>query len=865
MLTNGRRFSAWLTSRSSAFKILPNKSKPKRKPKVRVPRMKHLIPHRLLLNLALLGCLMAFGGGALRAQAPAPVADRLDVYFGEATLLPIDGPIDSFSVTPDNILKVEKSDVSPNQLSVLGLAGGSATLTIKSGDRTLLYDVAVSPAPERLYINLNESKRLTFPGPVDDNSLSMQGIVRVVQPDVSDNVLLVEAIDAGKTTLTVTSKGQLYRYFISTFDNRGADMLQIENDFSAKGYRNLTIKFDHDQAILSGTVPTQEELDDAVRIVKQYTDFVQVKATLGQEVEESEYSEQESVIINNIQRIANVKGLTVRVKFPMPTVVTTSSYTKSLGDYVEPTTTTTPQGGTIRGTGFAPPSANPNAQQGNGPLTTPKQENTTETVTTTENTTIPEKIFLYGDLQDDLDEAKALRVARTFCPFIVNFITVRDPIQIRTQIRFMQIKDNDDLNTGVNWAGPNNTGPAITLGFGGSVFSLLPNPINAFKNFIVSPGAIGSAATGSGVNAGVSAQAVIGLYETLNMAKVLREAEIFLTNGQPGWYSEGEVQSYVAASVVTSSIPPVTTLTAASVFLGVNMDVSPLNIVSAGGTEPAGQKIFGIPSSVGAGSSSGYNLSQDSEPTADKIGKVGNAIQLSGTAPVIDNTVKYVDENGLIGMNISTQLTLPGATGLTGQTAGIPGQNQIDLPDFFVRTTRTRVNLRDGQTVAIDGLIDKELTKTVNQVPFLSSIPFLSALFKSHSDDKTDEEVIVLVTPHIVRMRDSDTRRYPKPLFPEMQEEAREVGDVPIIKPVRYDAQAVDIRPESPKDMKDTTSDNTPSEPPLAPHATGGMQTLQPPAESATPAPPSVDNTPSASDNSRQPSGAPLAPSSTLP
>jgi Flp pilus assembly secretin CpaC len=816
--------------------------------------MKQPTPLHPARNLALLGCLLALGCGLVRAQAP--VAERLDVYFGEATLLPVDGPIDSFSVVPDGILKVDKSDVSPNQLSVVGLAGGSAELTVKSGDRTLLYDVAVSPAPVRLYINLNESKRLTFPGPIDDFSISLPGIVHAYQPDVSDNVLLVEALVAGKTTVTVTSKGQLYRYFVSTFEDRGADVLEIENDFSAKGYRNLTIKFENDQAILGGTVPTQEELDDAVRIVKQFTDYVQVKATLGQEVEESEYTEQEAVIINNIQRIADVKGLTVRVKFPMPTVITTSTYTKSVGDYIEPETTTTPQGGTVRGTGFQPP-ANPNeqGQAGAGPLAPPKQENTTETTTTKENTTIPEKIFLYGDLQDDLDEAKVLRVARTFCPFIVNFLTVRDPIQLRTQIRFMQIADTDTRTTGFDWSNGGG-GPTITLGFGSSAFNFLPNPINAFKNFITSP---------TGVEATVDAQAIFRLYETLDLAKILREADIFLTNGQPGWYSEGTVESYVSSAVTTASSPPLTTLTASSVFLGVNMDVAPLNLANAGGTEPAGQKIFGIPTSVGAGASSGYNLEQDSDPTASKISTVATAIQLSGTAPIIDNTVKYVDENGLIGMDISTQLTLPDG-GLTANTVPVPGGGSIDLPNFFVRTTRTRVNLRDGQTISIDGLIDKEVSSTINQIPFLSKIPLFSTFFKSHADDKTDEEVIVLVTPHIVRMRDSDSSRYPKPLFPEINDMAREYGDVPIIKPVRYDAQAIDIRPESPKDMKDVKSDANPNEPPpLAPHATGGMQTLQPPAESAPAAPPAVDNAPPASDNSRQPSGAPLAPSSTLP
>ena len=815
-----------------------------------------LLPLHLLRNLALVGCLLALGCGLGRAQVP--VAEQLDVYSGETTLLPIDGVIDSFNVSPDNIIKIEKSDVSPNQLSVIGLAGGSAMLTVKSGDRTLLYDISVSPAPERLYINLNESKRLTFPGPIDDTSLSQLGIVHLNQPDVGDgDVLLVEAILAGKTTLTVTVKGQIYRYFISTFENRGADVLQIENDFSAKGYRSLTITFDKDQAIIGGTVPTQEELDDAVRIVKQFAEYVQVKAQLGQEVEQSEYSEQESIIINNIQHIANVKGLVVRVKFPMPTVVQTSSYTNSTGDYIEPTTTTTPQGGTIRGSGFEPP-ANPNGgggQETGSQLLAPKpQQNTTVTTRTSEDTSIPEKIFLYGDLQDDLDEAKALRVARTFCPFIVNFMTVRDPIQLRTQIRFVQIKDMDTRNTGFDWSN-GGAGPVVTLGFSSSAFNFLPNPINAFKNFITSP---------TGVTAAVNATAVFNLFETYGLTKILRTADLFLTNGQPGWYSEGEVQSYVSAAVTTASSPPLTTLTASSVFLGVNMDISPLNLAYAGGVEPAGQKIFGIPSSVGAGSSSGYNLLQDNEPTADKVGKVTAPIQREGGTPVIDNTVKYVDENGLIGMNISTQLTLPNG-GLTANTVPVPGGGSIDLPDFFVKTTRTRVNLRDGQTVAIDGLFDKEFATTINEIPFLSKIPLFSTFFKSHADSSDNEQILVLVTPHIVRMRDSDASRFPKPIYPEVIDMARENGEVPIIKPVRYDAQAVDLRPESPKDMKDANTSNEP--PPLTPRATGGMQTLQPPAEpsSATPAPP-VDSTPSASDNSsQQPSGAPLAPTSTLP
>jgi Flp pilus assembly secretin CpaC len=774
-------------------------------------------------------------------RAQNQVAQRVDIDFGEPKLLTVDRPIDDFSVTPDDVIRATKVDGALNELQLTGLSNGNATLTVKSDGRTLLYDIAVSPAPERLYINLDESKRLTFPSPIDDTNLSTPGVVKVIQPDTADNVLLVEADQAGKTTLTVYDKGQIYRYFISTFENRGADVLEIENAFSAKGYRNLTITFDKDQAVLGGTVPTQEELDDAVRIVKQYTQFVQVKATLGQEAEDSEYSEEEAIIINNIQRIANVPGLTVRVKFPAPTVITTSTYTKSTGDYIAPSVTTTPQGGTIRGSGFQQPTNDPNNLNNVGPLEPKPQQNTTETVTTTENTSLPEKIFLYGDIADDLQQARVLRVARTFCPFVVDFMTIRDPIQLRTEIRFMQINHSKSKDTGVFWSGNGpEGGPTITLGFGNSLFneSLTQDLTNIFT---------GTAA----VNGVVSASAQLELFESLNLAKLMRKTELFLTNGQPGWYSEGEVRSYVSSSSISITDPPVQTLTQSAVFLGVNMDIAPLNLVKAGGTEPTGQKIFGIPGSIGSGTgSSGYTLEQNTDNSADSISRVTQAIQQGGAGgtPFVDDSTKYVDENGLIGMDISTQLSIPNGTFKTvqfGTTGGF-----LTLPDFFVRTTRTRVNLRDGQTVVINGLIDEQTTRQITAVPFLQSIPIFGALFRNPVDFKSNEEVVVLVTPHIVRMRDPDSSRFPKPTYPEMIDLAREKNEVPIIKPVRYEAEAVELRPES-KDAKETEMLNTPgatanenadadsNQPPLRPHVIGAMKpTLQPPSDAApSPAP----------------------------
>jgi hypothetical protein len=141
--------------------------------------------------------------------------------------------------------------------------------------------------------------------------------------------------------------------------------------------------------------------------------------------------------------------------------------------------------------------------------------------------------------------------------------------------------------------------------------------------------------------------------------------------------------------------------------------------------------------------------------------------------------------------------------------------------------------------------------------------------------------VVVLVTPHIVRMRDDDKARYPKPVYPEVQDLAREYGDVPIIKPVRYEASGVDIRPESPKEMQDAKDDTAPDVTatpvptpapdamPLAPRASGGMPSLQPvsegPGAAATSIRP-VDPSTAAPHVQDLPASAPsLSPPSTLP
>ena len=76
------------------------------------------------------------------------------------------------------------------------------------------------------------------------------------------------------------------------------------------------------------------------------------------------------------------------------------------------------------------------------------------------------------------------------------------------------------------------------------------------------------------------------------------------------------------------------------------------------------------------------------------------------------------------------------------------------VPALKTRRTETEVELRDGQTFAISGLLDRTMDETLRRVPGIGDIPILGYLFRSQAYQKNNTELVVMITPHIVR-RDS--------------------------------------------------------------------------------------------------------------
>lgn len=75
----------------------------------------------------------------------------------------------------------------------------------------------------------------------------------------------------------------------------------------------------------------------------------------------------------------------------------------------------------------------------------------------------------------------------------------------------------------------------------------------------------------------------------------------------------------------------------------------------------------------------------------------------------------------------------------------------FNIPGLRVRRTETTVALGDGETFVISGLVSRESIGSIDKFPFLGDIPVLGAFFKSNRIERSDKELLMIVTPRLVR------------------------------------------------------------------------------------------------------------------
>jgi pilus assembly protein CpaC len=76
------------------------------------------------------------------------------------------------------------------------------------------------------------------------------------------------------------------------------------------------------------------------------------------------------------------------------------------------------------------------------------------------------------------------------------------------------------------------------------------------------------------------------------------------------------------------------------------------------------------------------------------------------------------------------------------------------LPSLTTRKAQTVVELKNGQSFAIAGLLQQDYVNAVSQIPWASDVPVLGALFKSASFKRDESELVIIVTPHLMTPAD---------------------------------------------------------------------------------------------------------------
>jgi type II secretory pathway component GspD/PulD (secretin) len=105
-------------------------------------------------------------------------------------------------------------------------------------------------------------------------------------------------------------------------------------------------------------------------------------------------------------------------------------------------------------------------------------------------------------------------------------------------------------------------------------------------------------------------------------------------------------------------------------------------------------------------------------------------------------------------MNITPIINTDGyiTTTLHTERSVITGFVQ-QFPILNKRSADSTLRVKDGETIVLGGMIDDETTKSISKIPLLGDIPVFGVLFKNVNNTKLHNEVVFLITPHIVNER----------------------------------------------------------------------------------------------------------------
>ena len=161
-------------------------------------------------------------------------------------------------------------------------------------------------------------------------------------------------------------------------------------------------------------------------------------------------------------------------------------------------------------------------------------------------------------------------------------------------------------------------------------------------------------------------------------------------------------------------------------------------------------------------------LTANDEQAEVVVGSQRPFVQVARTLPaadvgIRDEVVQYKDVGTRL--RVRPTISVDGTVQLdvSQEVSNATTETQFNAPVISTRSVRTALIVRDGQTIVLGGLTDREHDVQSEGVPFFSSIPLIGGFFGRHSRSTTETELFIFLTPRVIRS-DEDAERLTSPL-----------------------------------------------------------------------------------------------------
>ncbi|WP_038382007.1 type II and III secretion system protein family protein, partial [Bradyrhizobium elkanii] len=343
------------------------------------------------------------------------------------------------------------------------------------------------------------------------------------------------------------------------------------------------------------------------------------------------------------------------------------------------------------------------------------------------------QVVLSGMAADAVAAEKALTIAKGSVPeggIVVNAMSVAAPQQVMLEVRFLEVSRQAGRDLGVNLFAANANGTNVAnTGFGSATAGRVPiggNSINSNGNTTTNSISTVNGVTTTSTNStstNVTSSNNVGAYPTGSLPLL---GTIGTLVGSAGGISPAPFGSLLTSILRTSSGSSVDLLITALETKGLARRLAEPNLTTLSGDAArflaGGEFPVPIP-----------NTTTNGFPTVT-IDYKKFGVELAFVPTVLSRGVINLRvEPSVSELDFSNAVTIQGTT----------------VPSLTRRDARTTVELRDGQSFAIAGLLQTRNRQDVSQLPWIGSVPVLGSLFGSKSYQQEETDLVIIVTPRL--------------------------------------------------------------------------------------------------------------------